>query len=78
MTGMGRAAARPLARKAQADRDWTNGVLAEAAGVDRATIGDFMSGKRWPRKATLESIESALELTLALSRKLEKTWPARG
>lgn len=31
--------------------------VAEEAGIDIGTLGDFLSGTRWPRPATLEKIE---------------------
>lgn len=43
--------------------NWSNADLASAAGVDPATVGDFLGGKRWPRPATLDRIETALGLT---------------
>lgn len=39
---------------------WSKAELARQAGVDANTIGDFMSGKRWPRRDTRRALERAL------------------
>ena len=41
----------------------TNEAFAKRAGVDPQTLGDFLAGRRWPRRATLDKIEAGLRLT---------------
>lgn len=40
---------------------WTPQLLADAAMVDVTAVRDFISGRRWPRVKTRNSIERALE-----------------
>ncbi|MER8454429.1 helix-turn-helix domain-containing protein [Mesorhizobium sp. M0166] len=40
---------------------WSQGELAAAAGVSRATIVDFERGARIPHRNNLDAIRSALE-----------------
>lgn len=40
---------------------WTRQQLADAARVDVTAVRDFLSGRRWPRTKTRNSIERALE-----------------
>ena len=46
-----------------AKRRWSQARLAREAGVDPATVGDFVNGRRWPIVPTLAKIEAALGLT---------------
>ncbi len=62
-TEAGRMVARQTAWSAMTARNWTQGDLAEKAGADPATIGDFLAGRRWPRPATLGRIEAALGMS---------------
>lgn len=41
-------------------RRWTNTELSKRASVDLNTIGDFLSGARWPKSPTQGGIEFAL------------------
>ncbi|UFN51515.1 helix-turn-helix domain-containing protein [Roseomonas sp. OT10] len=41
--------------------DWSQGRLAEAAGVSLSTVKDFEAGRRQPVPATLSAIRAALE-----------------
>jgi transcriptional regulator with XRE-family HTH domain len=45
---------------AAGERGWSQGQLAQRAGVDSGTLGDFMAGRRWPRNTTQFKIEQAL------------------
>lgn len=38
-------------------------ALSREAGVDPGTVGDFIGGKRWPRREKLAAIERALMLS---------------
>ncbi|MEI4480956.1 MULTISPECIES: helix-turn-helix transcriptional regulator [unclassified Phyllobacterium] len=40
---------------------WSQQELADAAGVGRATIADFETGKRTPYARTIEEMQRALE-----------------
>ncbi|MGE6739665.1 helix-turn-helix domain-containing protein [Allorhizobium pseudoryzae] len=48
-------------RAARALLNWSQGKLAEAAGVARATLAEFEAGKRVPIANNLEAIKGALE-----------------
>lgn len=48
-------------RAARAVLNWSQGALAEKAGVSRATLADFESGKRTPIANNLTAIRTALE-----------------
>lgn len=61
MAETGAAAQRVMARLSE--KGWSRAALAREAGVDPATITDFLNGKRWPILATLGRIEAALSLT---------------
>jgi transcriptional regulator with XRE-family HTH domain len=52
--------ARGLVRDELARRDMSRRDLARTAGVDVATIVDFLAGSRWPRLGTLGKIDVAL------------------
>lgn len=41
---------------------WSQAELARKAGINSATVGDFLAGGRWPQRATRNKIESALGL----------------
>lgn len=43
-----------------AAKGWNVRDLVRESGVDAGTLGDFLSGQRWPRIATRGRIESAL------------------
>ncbi len=45
-------------------RGWTQGHLAEAAGVDPGTLGDLIKGRRRPTFGTLQAVCSTLGLGL--------------
>ncbi len=75
----------------EAQKDWiradvarrigveTNEGFAKRAGVDPQTLGDFLAGRRWPRRSTIDKIEEALGLTpgtLAASGEDASTAPA--
>lgn len=69
------AAQRVMARLSE--KGWSRATLAREAGVDPATITDFLNGKRWPILATLGKIEAALSLTPGTLAALgEETIPA--
>lgn len=48
-------------RAARALLNWSQGQLADAAKVARATLAEFEKGKRTPYPRTLEDIRCALE-----------------
>lgn len=48
-------------RGARAMLGWSQGQLAEAAGVSRATVVDFERGVRVPHRNNLSAIRRALE-----------------
>lgn len=50
------------ARGRAAQMGLSNAEVARRAQLDPATVGDFFSGKRWPRAATRNKIEVALGL----------------
>lgn len=56
----GRAAARRAVSGEMSRRGWNPGDLAREAGVDPGTVGDFLSGARWPKLRTFGRIEAAL------------------
>jgi lambda repressor-like predicted transcriptional regulator len=56
----GRTRARLAILAEMSHRRWTNTELSRRAGVDINTIGDFLSGARWPKSPTQGRIESAL------------------
>lgn len=62
-TPAGREAARDALRRAMYEMKLGVTELAEASGVDPATAGDFLAGRRWPRAATLSKLEKAVGLT---------------
>lgn len=39
---------------------WSQSELAQRAGVDSGTLGDFLAGRRWPRNTTQFKVEKAL------------------
>lgn len=47
---------------AMAEMTWNQADLAREAGIDPATIGDFLAGKRWPQTRSRALIEQALHL----------------
>jgi transcriptional regulator with XRE-family HTH domain len=48
-------------RAARALLNWTQGDLASAAKVARATLADFEAGKRDPYGRTLDDVQRAIE-----------------
>lgn len=48
-------------RAGRALLNWSQGKLAEGAGVARATLAEFEAGKRVPIANNLEAIKAALE-----------------
>jgi len=54
------AAARRAVEAEMGDRGWDIQRLSQEAGLDPGTVGDFLSGARWPRIPTRGSIERAL------------------
>ncbi|MCU1677672.1 MAG: hypothetical protein JWM93_2430 [Frankiales bacterium] len=66
MSDTGRAAARNRVIAEMAQRRMAIGELALAAKVDKGTIGDFLSGARFPQPKTLSKIELALNLAPGL------------
>lgn len=50
------------ARGRAAQMGLSNAEVARRAQLDPATVGDFFSGKRWPRVATLNKIEVVIGL----------------
>lgn len=59
-TDQGRLTARLAVEAALARRGWNRAQLADTAGSDAGTVGDFLDGKRWPKIATQGRIERAL------------------
>jgi hypothetical protein len=57
----GRAAARRAVGAQMSERGWNPADLAKAAGIDPGTVGDFLSGARWPKQRTQGRIEKALD-----------------
>ena len=62
-TPEGRAAARRTVMGEMSARGWNPAHLADTAGIDYGTVGDFLNGKRWPKLATLGRIDTALGWT---------------
>lgn len=62
-TPTGKATARRAVLAEVASRGWNPAALADAAGIDYGTAGDFLNGKRWPKVATLGKIDVALGWT---------------
>ncbi len=62
-TEQGKAAARRRAEAEMAQRGWNQSDLARESRVDPKTVSTFLSGSRWPARATLAKIDEALELT---------------
>jgi transcriptional regulator with XRE-family HTH domain len=61
--------ARAAAERSMTAMGYSLAALSREAGVDPGTVGDFIGGKRWPRREKLAAIERALMLnpgTLAL------------
>ncbi len=56
----GRTRARLAIHAEMSHRRWTNTELSRQAGVDINTIGDFLSGARWPKSPTQGRLEAAL------------------
>jgi transcriptional regulator with XRE-family HTH domain len=52
--------AREAVRTAMGQKGMSNKELAQAAGVDEGTVGDFLNGKRWPRPGNLVKLDTAL------------------
>src|SRR5215213_8957742 len=50
--------------------NWTQAELAEAAGVDRASISDYERGIKTPSRKTLEKIVKAVGVPLARAERL--------
>lgn len=42
-------------------RGWNITQLRDETGIDNGTLGDFLSGQRWPQLRTLGRIEKAVE-----------------
>lgn len=57
---MSQDAAREAVRDELATRGWDRARFGREAGVDPATLRDFLSGARWPRPATLTKYDRAL------------------
>lgn len=55
-----RESARQAVRDEMARKQMSRAELARRAGVDVATINDFLAGDRWPRLTTLGKIDAAL------------------
>lgn len=53
-------AAAAAVEAAAGEKGWTIKDLATAAGIDPATVTDFLSARRWPRMNTRGSLEKAL------------------
>ena len=49
-------------RRLRAERNWSQAVLAEKAGLSVGAIKMFETGKRWPRSDNLDAIASALAI----------------
>ncbi|MGD7788176.1 helix-turn-helix domain-containing protein [Propionibacteriaceae bacterium Y1700] len=62
-TEAGKREARRAVMGAMASKGWNPATLAEHAGIDYGTAGDFLNGKRWAKHATLAKIEQALGWT---------------
>lgn len=56
----GQSKARLAVQAAMASRGMNPGDLARRASVDAGTVGDFLSGQRWPKLRTQGRIEDAL------------------
>jgi hypothetical protein len=56
----GRTLARLAVQAEMAHRQWTNTELAKRSRLDLNTVGDFLSGARWPKSPTQGRIESAI------------------
>lgn len=63
-TPTGTSNARRAALAAQAREGWTNSQLATKAGVDPATVRDFLDGSRWPKPPTLAKLDVVFGWTL--------------
>lgn len=59
-TDQGRAAARAAVHAHMADREVTTAQFARIAGIDPATLTDFLEGDRWPKAPTQGRIEKAI------------------
>lgn len=61
-TKIGEKRARATAEKAMATLGLSAAALAREAGVDPSTVGDFVGGRRWPRREKLAAMERVLML----------------
>lgn len=52
--------AREAVRRAMAEKGLNNADITRATKLDKSTVGDFLSGERWPRPATLVRFDEAL------------------
>lgn len=62
-TKIGEKRARATAEKAMATLGMSAAALAREAGVDPSTVGDFVAGRRWPRREKLAAMERVLMLS---------------
>lgn len=62
-TKTGEKRARAAVQRAMGERGYTAAALAREANVDPGTVGDFLNGKRWPRREKMAAMERALLLT---------------
>lgn len=56
----GRSAVRVAVQAEMGHRGWNIAQLRDATGIDNGTLGDFLSGQRWPQIKTQGAIERAL------------------
>lgn len=59
-TKIGEQRTREAALRAMSTQGYSAAALAREAGLDPGTVGDFLAGKRWPRREKLAAIERAL------------------
>lgn len=67
----GRGTARRNVEDELARRRWNVSDLADNAGIDVGTAGDFLNGTRWPQRATQAKIEAAFAWPAGTIRRWE-------
>ena len=77
MPPLDHAAAAQAANDVLHEHGWNVRDLAQAADLDPGTVGDFLSGVRWPRTGTRGRLEQALGLTPGTLQRIAEGKPLR-
>lgn len=76
-TKAGEQRARTVVERAMSEVGYSTAALAREAGIDPGTVGDFLLGKRWPRREKLAAMERVLLLAPGTVTKLAESAAGR-